>query len=59
MYDLKVDDNKLEIKSVPISDLAGGSVDAIVAFTITGAAPDVLPGIPHLCLDIVGTGTGL
>jgi len=60
-YEVEVDDEEIEIEDVPISDLADSSVDAIVAFTITGVGFDASAPVPlpFLCLDVVGLGVGL
>lgn len=67
-YKVKVHNNKIDVKKVPVSDLNDAGVEGIVAFNIIGVgedpnAPDVSghgqEPIPWLCLDIVGLGTGL
>jgi len=61
-YKVKVDGKEIEVKKVPTIDLNDAGVEGIVAFTITGIGIDPTapaPGIPWLCLDIVGLPPGL
>ena len=61
-YKVKVKDKTIEVKKVPTTDLDDAGVEAIVAFKIVPVGIDMsapLPGIPWLCLDIVGFGVGL
>ena len=63
-YPVSVDDEKINVKEVPVSDLNDAGVEAIVAFTITGVgtdpnAPPSIQPFPWLCLDVVGLGVGL
>jgi len=58
-YKVKVDKNKIEVKKIPVNpakgDMNDDTVEAIVAFTITGVGMDPnapAAGIPWLCLDV-------
>ena len=58
-YKVKVDKNTITVKKIPVNpakgDMNDDTVEAIVAFTITGVGMDPnapAAGIPWLCLDV-------